>query len=192
MPTDILSPMFMSENKKWYAVYTRPRWEKKVASLLVKSNIENYCPLNKVLRQWSDRKKVVYEPLFSCYVFARVPEQELGTLRRIDGVINMVYWLGKPAIIRDAEIDTIRKFLNEHTDVKLEKTKVSVNDKVQVLGGPLMDMEGQVLAIKNRYIKVALPSLGYLMVAEVESENVRVLVPNTKQVDFPGNQYAIK
>jgi hypothetical protein len=50
---------------KWYAVYTRPRWEKKVAEILTDKKIENYCPLNKVVRQWSDRKKIVHEPLFT-------------------------------------------------------------------------------------------------------------------------------
>ncbi|HMJ47328.1 MAG TPA: transcription termination/antitermination NusG family protein, partial [Ferruginibacter sp.] len=56
-------------NKKWYVVYTRPRWEKKVAATLDERGVENYCPLNRVNRQWSDRKKVVLEPLFKGYVF---------------------------------------------------------------------------------------------------------------------------
>src|SRR4029077_16112 len=98
-------------NKKWFAVYTRPRWEKKVAEILTRKKVENYCPLNKVLRQWSDRKKIVHEPLFTSYVFVRVSESEIMSLKRINGVTNLVYWLGKPAIIRDSEIETIKMFL---------------------------------------------------------------------------------
>src|SRR4051812_47816627 len=101
-------------NQKWYAVYTRPRWEKKVAEILSSKKIENYCPLNKVVRQWSDRKKIVHEPLFTSYVFVHVEDGKLGKLRQIDGIINMVYWLGKPAVIRDVEIETIKRFLNDH------------------------------------------------------------------------------
>ena len=55
----------MSTEKKWYAVYTRPKWEKKVAELLSRKRIENYCPLNKSIKQWSDRKKTIFEPLFT-------------------------------------------------------------------------------------------------------------------------------
>ena len=67
----------MNENNKyWYAVYTRPRWEKKVASLLDDKDIVHYCPLNKVTRQWSDRKKVVMEPLFKGYIFVQVTEEK--------------------------------------------------------------------------------------------------------------------
>ena len=67
----------MHKANQWYAVYTRPRWEKKVASLLTKKKIENFCPLNKVVRQWADRKKTVYEPLFTSYVFVNTSETEM-------------------------------------------------------------------------------------------------------------------
>src|SRR5258706_5427248 len=95
--------------KQWYALYTRPRWEKKVADLLEKKKVEVYCPLNKVKRQWADRKKIVYEPLFASYVFVYVSEREELNIKQTDGVINFVYWLNKPAVIRNEEIDTIRR-----------------------------------------------------------------------------------
>jgi len=163
-------------NTHWYAVYTKPRWEKKVAEVLTKQSIENYCPLNKVLRQWHDRKKIVHEPLFTSYVFVKVEESRINELRKIGGVLNLVYWLQKPAIIRDEEISVIRKFLDEHTNVQLEKTVVSVNDVVRVIKGPLMEQEGNVLAVRNRTVRISLPSLGYIMVAEVERQNVEVIV----------------
>ena len=127
----------MNENKKWFAVYTRPRWEKKVAEILTRRKIENYCPINKVVRQWSDRKKVIHEPLFTSYVFVRVSESDITSLKQSNGVINVVHWLGKPAVIRDSEIEAIRKFLSEHLNIKLEQMPVNVNDKVRVLSGPL-------------------------------------------------------
>src|SRR4030095_8525252 len=110
-----------SENLRWYALYTKPRWEKKVAEILMRKNVETYCPLNKVKRQWSDRKKVILEPLFHSYVFVRIPEKLQNHVRQTDGVINIVYWLGKPAVIRDAEIEVIKRFLNDFENVKLEK-----------------------------------------------------------------------
>ena len=95
---------------KWYAVYTRPRWEKKVNNLLLNKGVESYCPLNKVRRKWSDRIKVVEEPLFKSYVFVKIADEHRTEVRMTDGVINFVYWDGKPAIIKEKDIQTIRRF----------------------------------------------------------------------------------
>ncbi|HMI63378.1 MAG TPA: UpxY family transcription antiterminator [Puia sp.] len=171
-------------NTHWYAVYTKPRWEKKVAEVLTRNSIENYCPLNKVQRQWHDRKKIVQEPLFASYVFVKVEDSRFAELRRIGGVLNLVYWLQKPAVIRDEEITMIRKFLDEYTDVQLEKTVVSVNDVVRVIKGPLMEQEGNVLAVRNRTVRISLPSLGYIMVAEVERQNVEVIVKQSNLKNY--------
>jgi len=160
---------------KWYALYTKPRWEKKVAEVLFRKKIENYCPLNKVLRQWSDRKKIVLEPLFASYVFVKAAEKNHSEIRKMDGIINFVYWLNKPAIIRDEEIESIKDFLKEHANVRLEKTSVNINDRVRITRGALMEYEGQVIDIKNSTVKVILPSLGYMMVAEVEKKNIKVI-----------------
>ena len=161
--------------KNWYAVYTKPRWEKKIAETLAKKGYENYCPLNRVLRQWHDRKKIVFEPLFTSYVFVRAEENVLSEIRKVDGIINFVYWLRKPAIIQSAEIDTIKKFLNDYSNVQLEKVPINVYDKVRILSGPLMDQKGQVIAVKSKTIKLLLPSLGYMMYAEVEFSSVEII-----------------
>jgi transcription antitermination factor NusG len=165
----------MNKEPLWYAVYTRPRWEKKVASLMAKKGIEHYCPLNKVVRQWSDRKKIILEPLFKSYVFIRITQEGLLKVRQTDGVLNLVYWLGKPAVIRDEEIETIQRFLNEHENVLLEKTEVNINDEVCIMTGPFLDHKGRVIEITNKLVKVHLPSLGYAMVAKVARESVRVI-----------------
>jgi transcription antitermination factor NusG len=179
----------MKETHNWYAVYTKPRWEKKVAELLTRKKIENYCPLNRVRKQWADRKKIVYEPLFTSYVFVRVTEQEQIQLRKTDGIINLVYWLGKPAIIKNEEIDIIKKFLSEHKHVSLEKTSVKVDDLVQVISGALMNYEGKVASVMTKTVKVVLPSLGYMMLAEVEKINVKLLGDNNQPEKTLVNNY---
>ena len=153
---------------KWYAVYTRPRWEKKVASLLQQGGFESYCPLNKVRRKWSDRIKLVEEPLFKSYVFVKVDESGRTGVRMTDGVINFVYWNGKPAIVKEKEIDAIKLFLEEHENVSLVKIELKTNDRVRVVAGPLMDAEGKVLEVKHKVAKVAIDSLGFLLVADID------------------------
>jgi transcription antitermination factor NusG len=96
-------------------------------------------------------------------------------------------------VIPEAEISTIKRFLNEHTNVMLEKTSVRVNDKVRVLNGPLMEQEGQVLSVRNKTVKIVLPSLGYMMYAEVETANVEVMHKNVTPLPVMSYPlYAIK
>lgn len=163
----------MTETRKWYAVYTKPKWEKKVSELLTRKEIINYCPLNRVQRQWADRRKIIYEPLFKSYVFVYVNSSDHIALKSTDGVINMVHWIGKPAVIRDEEIETIRKFLDEYKSVELEKTKVKLEDKVRIIAGPLMMKEGTIVGISSKKVRVHLPSLGYAMIAEVANSNIK-------------------
>jgi transcription termination/antitermination protein NusG len=162
----------MKADLQWYAVYTKPCWEKKVAALLSQQQIEHYCPLQKVLRQWSDRKKIILEPLFKSYVFVRVAEKEKLPVRQTDGVLNFVNYLGKPAIIRDEEIDRVKQFLCDYKNVRLESMALNVNDHVRVLSGPFMMMEGNVLEVKRKTVRVLLPSLGFALTAEVEMSNL--------------------
>lgn len=157
---------------KWYAVYTKPRWEKKVAGLLLQKGIESYCPLNKVRRRWSDRMKTIEEPLFKSYVFVKVDEAARTAVRMTDGVINFVYWNGKPASIKDREISVIKRFLDEHENVLLQKIEVGVNERVKVIAGPMMDSEGKVLEVKHKTVKVAIDSLGYVLVATIDKNKL--------------------
>ena len=87
--------------KYWYVLYTKPRWEKKVYQLLMEQGIESYCPLNKTRKKWSDRVKWVEEPLFKSYVFVKIAEDRRTEVRMVNGVVNFVYWLSKPAIVKD-------------------------------------------------------------------------------------------
>jgi len=155
-------------NSKWLAIYTRPRWEKKVDALLKEKGIESYCPLNKVKRKWSDRIKTIEEPLFKSYVFVKVDEPSRTTVRMTNGVINFVYWNGKPAVIKEREISIIKRFLDEHENVEVQSMDVSLNQRVKITGGPLMDQEGSVIDIKRKMVKVAIDSIGYVLVAYID------------------------
>jgi transcription antitermination factor NusG len=155
----------MNTDLRWYALYTKPRWEKKVAELLGSKQIENYCPLQKTERVWSDRKKIILEPLFKSYVLVRLAPKAHIPVLQTDGVLGFVTVQGKPAVIRDEEIEIVKQFLADYEHVQVEHIDVSVNDKVTILKGPLMQQEGQVMEVNNRMVKVMLPSLGFALVA---------------------------
>jgi transcription antitermination factor NusG len=159
----------------WYALYTKPRWEKKVHALLSEKKIESYCPLNKVRKKWSDRIKTVEEPLFRSYVFVRVNEEEQTKVRLTSGVMNFVYWQGKPAIIPAKEIDTIRKFLNEYENVTTEPIQLKENGRVTIRQGLFMDHEAKIVKIEGNRVKVEILSIGYSLVALVDKKNLSTL-----------------
>jgi len=166
----------MSGNRKnWYVVYTKPRWEKKVYTLLTDKNIEAYCPLNKVRRKWSDRIKWVEEPLFKSYVFVKVAAEELTEVRMISGVVNFVYWLGKPAIVKNKEIEIIRKFLNDYEEVWTEPIELQKDARVVITRGAFMDKEARVVKVTHNKVRVLIESIGYSLVAVIARSNVDVL-----------------
>lgn len=163
----------MSKEKYWFVIYTKPRWEKKVHGLLSDQGIESYCPLNRVKKKWSDRMKWVDEPLFKSYVFVRVRAVDQTQVRMVPGVINYIYWLGKPAVVKDKEIEAIRRFLNEYTEVKVEPIELKPEDRVIIRTGLLMDREATIQRIMHKTAEVLIESLGYKLVAHVDIDKLQ-------------------
>lgn len=159
-------------NIKWFVVYTRPRWEKKVARELEERGVINYCPLNKVHKQWSDRKKVVLEPLFRGYVFVQLEDAHKWDVKEVDGILNFVYWLGKPAVVRDADIEIIKKFLQEFSDIEVTEQKLDVNTKVVIKQGVMMNYKGIILELLGNRARVRIDSMGLSLNAVFEKKNL--------------------
>jgi transcription antitermination factor NusG len=163
------------KNSTWYVVYTRPRWEKKVASNLEAKGIEYYCPLNKVQKQWSDRKKVVLEPLFKGYVFVNIDDAAKWDVKLVDGIVNYVYWLGKPAVVREEDIVTIRKFLQEFENVEVTDKNLGVNKTVIVKQGVLMNYKGIIVEVSGNKAKVKIDSMGLELSAIFDKSNLEAV-----------------
>jgi transcription antitermination factor NusG len=165
----------MNETRLWYAVYTRPRWEKKVDALLQRQKLPTYCPLNKVKRKWSDRYKIVEMPLFPSYVFVHITEAEKTPVRMVDGVVNFVYWQGKPAIIREEEIDLIKRFLGEYQQVEVQTLVLTEGQRVRILTGAFTDQVASVVKDLHKRAVVKIESLGVALVATIEKTNIKVV-----------------
>ena len=166
----------LNEEKKWYVIYTKPRWEKKVALSLSAKGIENYCPLNRVTRQWSDRKKIVSEPLFKGYVFVSPTQPDKWDIKKTNGIINYVYWLGKPALVREAEINTIRKFLQEFEDVTVSGLRAGISETVVIKQGLMMNYKGIILEIFGNKARVKIDSIGMELTAVFEITNLEKII----------------
>ena len=127
------------------------------------------------MRQWSDRKKVVMEPLFKGYVFVQVDEKLKWDILSINGIVNYVHWLGKPAKIPNSEIDTIRRFLNEFEGIEVIETGVQLNSAVQVKQGVLMHYKGIVIELHGNRAKVKIESMGIQLSAYFDKKNLEIV-----------------
>lgn len=163
-------------NNNWYVLYTKSDCEKKVSALLTKKKIDNYCPLNKKIKQLADRKKTVFVPLFNSFVFVNASEIEIIKIKKTNqDIVNFVYWLGKPVVIKEEEIENIKLFLEEYSDVKIEKTEINMNDMIKFVKGPYMDSQGKSSTLKNKYVCMDIQSLGYILKAECSSPSIEMI-----------------
>ena len=141
----------MMSDKKWYAIYTKPRWEKKVAERLDEKAIENYLPLIKTLKLWSDRKKWVQEPLFRSYIFVRISENQYLSSLQTPGVVKYVTFERKRASIPPLQIEAIKQFIESGEDLLSDSPEMHVGDRVVVARGPLKGLEGTLVEFHQKH-----------------------------------------
>lgn len=167
----------MEQLKKWLVVYTKPKWEKKVDSNFAQKGIESWCPTQKKERQWSDRKKVIEEPLFKSYVFVRASKEEHANVLSTMGVVRFLYFEKKPAIIRDNEIELIRKYLGlSYTNIQVvDLGPIKPQTKVTVNNGLFMGQRGEVVKADKKSVYVRLDSINMMMIVEFKLEEISLI-----------------
>lgn len=94
-----------------------------------------------------------------------------------NGAINFVYWDGKPAVIKEKEITAIKRFLDEYENVEARPNQLKVNQRVRITNGSLMDQEGKVLDVRHKTARVAIDSLGYILVAHIDRTKLTSALP---------------
>ena len=139
----------LDSTKRWYALYTRSRTEKKVAEMLEKRGVEVYLPLQKTMKQWSDRRKTVYEPLFRSYVFVRVSNADYMEALTVPGVVRYVMLAGEHVPIPDCQIEAVRTYLGE-ISLRQEVSYFSRGDEVEVAYGALKGLRGKLQSAKDQ------------------------------------------
>ena len=134
----------------WYAVYTRSRSEKSLMELLTVKGIEAYVPLRKVLHQWSDRKRMIEEPLIRSYCFVKVTNKEYYEVLNTPGAVRYIWFSGKPATIPDRQIDTLKAITGSDVEVECLPDTFQPGIKVMVNAGPLTGLTGELVKIANK------------------------------------------
>jgi transcription antitermination factor NusG len=159
---------------QWFALYTKPRWERKVKDLLDEEEIENYLPLITTVKQWSDRKKKITEPLIKSYIFVKASEKEYYDILQIDGAVTYVRFGGKASPIPEWQIESIMRVIETDTKFELSNERFEPGEKVIIRHGNMEGYTGEIVKTKsgNKKIVIQVGNIGLTMVLEIGIEKV--------------------
>ena len=143
----------------WFVIYTKSRNEKKIAELLQKNGVESFCPLVKLKKNWSDRKKIVETPLFNSYVFVNVSEKDRNVVFNVPGVIRYLFWLKKPAIVKDSEIESLKTILHETMD-SFTIENYQIGEMIKISEGAFKGLDGVIEKQSKNKLHVILENVG--------------------------------
>lgn len=166
--------MEQSNPTYWYAVYTMPNFEKKVAASIQHKGIVAYCPLQKQQRQWADRKKIIEVPAFKGYVFVNIHDEIRWKVLSTNGVLNFVCIGGKPARIPSHEIEAVQLFFMDINIDKSNTYELLPGDIVEINRGVMMGNTAEVVCVMNNYVTLQVPSLGLKMHLKVAVNDLKI------------------
>jgi len=150
----------------WYAVYTKPRAEKKAHAELLKNSIDVYLPLQRTLKRWSDRKKWVEEPLFRSYLFVNISPDQYFDVLNTPGVVRYITFEGKAVPVPEKQIDAIRYYLAEEPLSEAGGNSglaaaLEPGTTVEVARGPLRGLSGELVEVPGKHkVKVEISAIG--------------------------------
>lgn len=157
----------------WYVFHTKPRNEKKVAQRLTDKGFDVYLPLQKMLRQWSDRKKKVEEPLYKSYVFFQGSEVERQEAIQTPGIVRCLFHNRKPALVRDEEIEAIRAFLGELENYpEATINQFEIGDSISIKSGALKGLEGKYVDRHGDDLFLLVETMGRIVHAKLPARYV--------------------
>jgi transcriptional antiterminator RfaH len=173
--------MEQHSEKHWYVLYTKPRHEKKVAERLTAAGYTVYCPSLKVVRRWSDRTKVVEEPLFKGYVFVQTEDHRRDEIFTYTGTVRYLFWLRRPAIVREEEITSIQKWLGHYEHQRFQVSDITPGAYVRITSGKFMNEEGILLDTSNSKAVVQLKELGIQLSLDLTQNELQALQHPSKK-----------
>ena len=145
---------------KWYVLHTKPRSEKKVEEKLLSLGINAYCPTRSETRFWSDRKKRIEVPVLPSMVLVKIDEKDFNNVFASSLVVKYMFWLGKRAVVRQSEIDMLKKYLKgDYKFISNKLSDIQVGDKFSL--SSFNNKNGIVNRISSNNIWIYLESIGY-------------------------------
>jgi transcription antitermination factor NusG len=159
----------------WYALSTKARHEKKIHNQLIQKGITSFLPLQTFHRRWSDRYKKVQEPLFSCYLFVKIPLKDRLLVLQTNGAVRFVSFNGIPATIPEYQINTIKAILEN--DLPIERVDyLTPGQKIEVMQGPLKGTKGILAEVKNNHrLIVRIDSIMQAISVDIDYRDIKIV-----------------
>jgi transcriptional antiterminator RfaH len=152
--------------RKWFIICTKQKQERNVTRALTKKGIENFCPFGISTRKSGARTVTQYGPLFNSYVFVNITETQVEDVKKLPGVVNTLYWKAKPVVIKDEVAEAIKLVSDNYTSIKLEKTQVCMEKPMWFEETNTTSLRNNFLAIEHNGVKLNLPQLGCILIAD--------------------------
>lgn len=144
--------MVEKASMRWYAVYVKSRYEKKTSKLLEDMHIETYLPLVSKLKQWSDRRKMIEEPLFKSYIFVRTDLKNYFDILNTSGVVKFICFEGKPVPVPENQLLAVRAYVGEccNDDDLRQCQEMYEGQMVEIVTGPMRGLTGRLVSLRGR------------------------------------------
>ncbi len=142
------------DEKHWYALSTKSRHEKCLDTELQKKGVETFLPLRKITRHWSDRVKSIEQPIFSGYLFVKIPLKDRLEVLNTYGSVRLVGFNSAPVPIAEKELATLRRFVEEAITID-PYPYLNAGDRVYVRSGSLKGVEGFIVR-KNKHTRLVI------------------------------------
>lgn len=156
----------------WYAAYTNPNHEKRVAGRLEARSLRYFLPLYKSTSVWKDRRVLIHRPLFPGYVFVCLPTNSGFSALQVPGVIRLVGFGGRPSEIPRTEIESLFQGMSKGIDIQ-PHPRVRVGARVHICEGPLIGLKGILLRERNSHrVIVTIPVIERSAVVEVDASSI--------------------
>lgn len=158
------------DSKKWYPVYTQSRAEKKAYLALVAKDIEAYLPLQRKLKQWSDRKKWVEEPLIRSYLFVRIDHHQKTTVLMVTGISRFIYFSGEITAMPDRQIEALKLLLASPYELEITEEKLLPGEKIEIKAGPLKGIRGEIIEYRSqKQLLIRLGDISHSVIVNVSA-----------------------
>ena len=159
---------------QWQVVYTKSRAEKKAHRILTEQGIESFLPVQRQLRQWSDRKKWVEAVVVPGYLFVRISQLEYDQVLQSDHIVSFIRFNGRPAVIRDQEIQQLKQMLSQDFNpVEFSCEQLEPGKNVTVVAGPLAGLKGKLIKMLGRNkISIEMEEIGCRFTVEISAEDI--------------------
>ena len=166
----------VKDNKKWFAIYVKSRSEKKVLKLLEDIGVESFLPLITRVKQWSDRKKKVEEPLFRSYLFVNIPLSDYYTVLNVNGVVKFITFEKKPVPVPDNQIIALKEYLNDTELHSIDYEDFKEGELVRIKSGQMKDLIGRFIKINGKHrVIIDIEAVGQSIPINIARSNVEAV-----------------